>query len=211
VVITSGTRKSSNKIRGYWNRDLVVGNPDLKNPNAQLDIRNPTIHDYILDLVSTVDRYFDSPALHHFGGDEIALIWHTENDRKLLSTFFEWLKTVCCPPTKTLVMWDDPVTTTCTDQGNRISTDWVIQTWHNGVTQSVLDKGHRVIVSESETFYIGNANYDKISEFVFPENRNVLGFEVVWFTSERDDPYDLEQRWIVEPLRAASGIRRRLC
>lgn len=164
-------------------------------------------YDYIRDLVSTVDGYFGSD-LHHFGGDEVALIWHTDNDRKLLETFFEWLR-VDCSQNKTLIMWDDSVNTQSGDGLDGISTDWVIQTWHKGVAQSVLDKGHRVIVSESETFYIGNADYDKITEFVFPENRNVLGFEVVWFTSESDDPSNLEQSWIVEPLRAAAKIRRR--
>ncbi|EED23226.1 beta-hexosaminidase, putative [Talaromyces stipitatus ATCC 10500] len=197
-------------IWGYWKPDLIVGNPDLKHPNAQLDIRNPMIYDYIVDLVSTVDKYFLSKALHHFGGDEVALIWHTEDDSNLLTTFFKWLKTVCCP-SKTLIMWDDPAT----DEGdngnglNDISTDWVVQTWHNGVTQRVLDKGHRVIVSESNSFYIGNADYDKVSSFVFPVHPNVLGFEIVWFTSENDDPDDLDQNWIIEPLRAASRIRRK--
>ncbi|EEA21340.1 hypothetical protein TMatcc_009259 [Talaromyces marneffei ATCC 18224] len=193
-------------IWGFWKRDLVVGTPDLEKPNAQLDIRNRMTLDYIRDLVSTVDRYFDSPDLHHFGGDEVAMIWRTEDDRKLLTTFFDWLRTVCSP-NKSPIIWDDLIT----EPGNSlddISTDWVIQTWHDGVTQKVLEKGHRVIVSESDAFYIGNADYDKITEFVFPRHRNVLGFEVVWFTSEGDDPYDLEQRWIVEPLRAAAGIRR---
>lgn len=67
------------------------------------------VHGYIRDLVSTVDRYFESD-LHHFGGDEIALIWQTEVDRKLLATFFEWLKTIRCCQNKTLIMWDDSVT-----------------------------------------------------------------------------------------------------
>lgn len=198
----------TNCSRGLWKKDLVVGTPDLKHPNAQLDITKAETHDYIRDLVSTVDRYFGSD-LHHFGGDEVALIWNTENDRKLLTTFFEWLRTIPCCQHKTLILWDDPVTTEVGSGVDDISTDWVIQTWHNGVTKSVLEKGYRVVVSESETFYIGNADYERITNFVFPVHRNVLGFEVVWFTSESDDPSNLEQSWIVEPLRAAAEIRRR--
>lgn len=147
--------------------------------------------------------------MHHFGGDEVALVWHTDNDRKLLATFVEWLRTIPRCQQKTLILWDDPVTTELGNGVDDISTDWVIQTWHNGVTQSVLEKGYKVIVSESETFYIGNADYEKINKFMFPAHRNVLGFEVVWFTSERDDPSNLEQSWIIEPLRAAAQIRRR--
>ena len=66
------------------------------------------------------------------------------------------------------------------------------------MTQSVLDKGYRAIVSESETFYIGNTDWNKIDSFVFPDSKNVLGFEVevVRFISERDEPFDLEQRWL---------------
>jgi hexosaminidase len=72
----------------------------------------------------------------------------------------------------------------------------------------VLNKGHRVIVSESDTFYIGNADGDKISSFEFPDHGNVLGFELVWFTSEGDDPNDFRQSWVMDPIKAASQIRR---
>ncbi|VUC25822.1 unnamed protein product [Clonostachys rosea] len=192
-------------IWGLWNKDLVVGTPSLENPNAQLDIRQnkQETYDNVRSLVSTVDTYFGSP-LHHFGGDEVAYIWETEDDNALFNSFLNWLKTLA--PNKSLILWDDPLT----DEGKdvTISKDWIIQTWHNGVTQQVLNKGHPVIVSESETFYIGNADRDKISSFVFPDNPNVLGFELVWFTSEGDDPNDIHQNWIMEPIRAASEIRR---
>lgn len=79
-------------------KDPVVGSI----PNAQLDIRKPLVHYYIRDLVSTVDRYFESD-LYHLGGDEVALIWQTEVDRKLLAMFFEWLKTVRCCQNQTLI------------------------------------------------------------------------------------------------------------
>ena len=194
--------------RALWNKDLVVGTPDLKHPQAQLDIRQHRhqTYDHIASLVSTVDSYFRSP-LHHFGGDEVAYIWQTEDDNKLFERFLHWLKTLC-PPNKSLILWDDPLT----DKGKSIdlSKDWIIQTWHNGATQQVLDRGHRVIVSESDAFYIGNSDQQKISSFVFPKHSNVLGFEIVWFTSEGDDPDDIHQNWIMEPIRAASKIRRNL-
>lgn len=203
--------------RGVWNKDLVVGRPDLKRPQAQLDIRPHRHQTYnqIGGLISTIDQYFNSP-LHHFGGDEVAYIWHSEKDNKLFNTnihddnklfegFLRWLKHIC--PHKTLILWDDPLT----DEGKDISItkDWIIQTWHDGVTQDVLHKGHRVIISESSTFYVGNATQDRISSFNFPKDPNVLGFEVVWFTSEGDDPYDFNQSWVMEPIKAASQIRRR--
>ncbi|KAJ4381660.1 hypothetical protein N0V86_003024 [Didymella sp. IMI 355093] len=190
-------------IWGLWKQDLVVGTPDLKEPQAQLDIRQSQTYGHIASLVSTVDTYFKSP-LHHFGGDEVAYIWQTEDDNKLFETFLGWLKQL--EPNKTLILWDDPLT----DEGKSvsISKDWVIQTWHNGASQDVLNKGHRIIVSESDVFYIGNADCDKITSFKFPEDPNVLGFEVVWFTSEGDNPYDFRQSWVMEPIRAASKIRR---
>lgn len=186
-----------------WRKDLVVGPPDLKQPKAQLDIRQHQTYDHIASLVSTVDRYFRSP-LHHFGGDEVAYIWGTEDDNKLFETFLNWLKTL--EPNKTVVLWDDPLTDE--EKSINISKDWVIQTWHNGATQDVLNRGHRVIVSESNEFYIGNADSDKVSSFVFPDNSNILGYELVWFTSEGDDPYDFQQDWIMDPIKAASQIRR---
>ncbi|KAK7211086.1 hypothetical protein V2G26_018264 [Clonostachys chloroleuca] len=192
-------------IWGLWKEDLVVGAPNLQHPRAQLDIRQHRhqTYDHVGSLVSTVDRYFGSP-LHHFGGDEVAYIWETEDDNKLFETFLHWLKTLC--PTKSLILWDDPLT----DKGKSIdiSKDWIIQTWHNGATQEMLNRGHRVIVSESDTFYIGNADHNKISSFVFPNHPNVLGFEVVWFTSEGDDPNDFNKSWVMDPIRAASQIRR---
>ncbi|KAF3037807.1 hypothetical protein E8E12_005908 [Didymella heteroderae] len=190
-------------IWGLWKQDLVVGASDLAHPQAQLDIRQRHTYAHIASLVSTIDAYFGSP-LHHFGGDEVAYVWQTGDDNKLFETFLDWLKRL--EPNKTLILWDDPIT----DEGKDIdlSKDWVIQTWHNGSTQEVLDKSHRVIVSESDAFYIGNADEEKISGFEFPEDDKVLGFEVVWFTSEGDDPWDFRQNWVMEPIRAASKIRR---
>jgi hexosaminidase len=184
---------------------LVVGNPDLRNPEAQLDIRenNQRVYDAIRSLVSTINGYFGS-SMHHFGGDEVAYIWNTSDDNKLFNNFLNWLKTL--QPTKSVILWDDPLT----DSGKNIqlNKDWIIQTWHSGTTQRVLDKGHRVIVSESDAFYIGNADYNTVSSFKFPKDSKVMGFEVAWFTSQGDDPEDLEQSWITEPLRGASAIRR---
>jgi hexosaminidase len=182
---------------------LVVGTPDLKKPEAQLDIRQPQTYEYITSLVSTVDGYFRS-SLHHFGGDEVAYIWQTKDDNKLFESFLHWLKNL--QPKKSLILWDDPLT----DQEKKINIpkDWIIQTWHDGATQEVLNRGHRVIVSESDAFYIDNADYNKTSSFVFPDHHNVLGFEVVWFTSEEDNPYDFNQSRVMEPIKAASQIRR---
>ncbi|KAE8168543.1 putative beta-hexosaminidase [Aspergillus tamarii] len=195
-------------IWGLWKKDLIVGKPDLKRPQAQLDIRpqtQPQTYSYITNLISTIDQYFQFPPLHHFGADEVAYIWHTNNDNQLFESFLHWLRNLC--PSKSRIIWDDALT----DPGKRIvlDRDWIIQTWHNGVTQDVLDRGHRVIVSESDTFYIGNADADKLSAFQFPDHRNVLGFEVVWFTSEGDNPWDFRRSWVMEPIRAASKIRRR--
>jgi hexosaminidase len=182
---------------------LVVGKANLKRPDAQLDIRHRHTYDNIANLVSTVNSYFGSPV-HHFGGDEVAYIWETDDDNKLFETFLQWLKDLL--PSKSLILWDDPLTDE--EKTINLSKDWIIQTWHDGVTQKVLNKGHRVIVSESDTFYIGNADEDKITSFRFPDNPNVIGFEVVWFTSEGDDPYDFRKDWVMEPIKAASKIRR---
>ncbi|KAF4493570.1 glycoside hydrolase [Fusarium agapanthi] len=155
-------------------------------------------------LVSTVDGYFGSPY-HHFGGDEVAYMWNTKDDNKLFNTFLNWLKTLT--PKKSVVLWDDPLTDS--EKSITLAKDWIIQTWHKGTTQKILKKGHRVIVSESDTFYIGNADADKISKFVFPKDSKVLGFEIAWFTSQDDSPSDLDQDWILDPLKAASKIRRK--
>ncbi|KAH7090003.1 putative beta-hexosaminidase [Paraphoma chrysanthemicola] len=193
-------------IWGIWKQYLTVGTPDLKNPHAQLDIRQPQTFDYITSLVSTVNGDFKSPKYHHFGADEVAYMWHTKDDNKLFQSFLDWLKSLQGNNNKTLLLWDDPLTDP--EKHITLSKDWIIQTWHDGVTQAVLNKGHRVIVSENAAFYIDNADYNKTSSFVFPNHQNVLGFEVVWFTSEEDDPYDFNRSRVLEPLKAASEIRR---
>jgi hexosaminidase len=182
---------------------LVVGKPNLEHPNAQLDITKDATYDHVGSLIGTVDRYFGS-SIHHFGGDEVAYIWQTDDDNELVEMFLGWLKSLC--PSKMSIIWDDPVT----DKGKclNISKDWVVQTWHDGVTEEVLDRGHRVIVSEADSFYIGNSDYTKVSSFEFPAHRNVLGFEIVWFTSKRDNPTDIYQSWLMEPIKAASRIRK---
>ncbi|KAH7085741.1 putative beta-hexosaminidase [Paraphoma chrysanthemicola] len=190
-------------IWGVWKESLVVGRPNLKHPKAQLDIRQRHTYDNIANLVSTVNRYFGSPV-HHFGGDEVAYMWESEDDNKLFESFLHWLKGLL--PNKTLILWDDPLTDE--EKDINLTKDWVIQTWHDGATRPILDKGHRVIVSESDTFYIGNADEEKISSFEFPNHPNVLGYEVVWFTSEGDDPYDFHKAWVLDPIKAASKIRR---
>ena len=184
---------------------MVVGKPDLKSPEAQLDIRenNQQVYDTIRSLVSTVNGYFGS-SIHHFGGDEVGYMWNTTDDNKLFNNFLNWLKTL--EPTKSVILWDDPLTDS--EKNIQLDKDWIIQTWHKGTTQNILNKGHRVIVSESDAFYIGNADYDTVSSFKFPKDPKVMGFEVAWFTSQGDNPEDLDQSWIIEPLKAASKIRR---
>ncbi|PYI18879.1 putative beta-hexosaminidase [Aspergillus japonicus CBS 114.51] len=167
--------------------------PDLQHLVAQLDIRNAQLHAYIADLVTTVDQYFQSPHYHHFGADEVAYIWGSDDDNRLFANYLHWLR--CLRPNKSAIQID-------------LATDWIIQTWHSGVTQEVLRRGHRVIVSESDTFYIGNADADKISKFAFPDDANVLGFEVVWFISQGDDSWDFRQNWVMQPIKVAAQIRR---
>ncbi|RGP81364.1 beta-hexosaminidase 2 [Fusarium longipes] len=190
-------------IFGVWRKDLVVGKTSLDDPDAQLDIRQnrPKTAQFVSNLVSTFDKHFDSP-LHHFGGDEVAYFWNTKDDNKLFNTFLNGLPALS--PNKSHILWDDPLTDS--EKKISISKDWIIQTWHNGATQKVLKKGHRVIVSESNAFYIGNADADTISSFKFPNDPKVLGFEVVWFTSEDDDPNDYKKSWVMEPIKAASKL-----
>jgi hypothetical protein len=129
-----------------------------------------------------VNTYFGSP-LHRFGGDEVAYMWETAYNDKLFETFLEWLKDLS--PNKSLALWDDPIN----DEGKNvnISKEWVIQSLNNGVTQEVLSRNHRAIVSESDAFYMENADYEKIMSFAlpnnpivaFPDNHNVL--DLKWF------------------------------
>lgn len=143
--------------------------------------------------------------MHHFGADEVAYIWNTSDDNKLFENFLNWLPHLV--PGKSRIIWDDPLTDE--EKNVNLSKDWIVQTWHDGSTEDVLDKGHRVVVSEADAFYIGNASAKKIAGFSFPCSPNVLGFELVWFTSEGDNPEDWKESWVMEPIKAASRIRRR--
>lgn len=170
-----------------------------------MDIRKDKTHTAIASMVATIDKYFGGAPLHHFGCDEVAYVWDTHDDNALFQKFIKWLRSL--QPKKTRIMWDDPLT----DEGKNITVakDWVVQTWHNGVTQDVLDKGHRVIVSESAAFYIGNASPKTIRNFKFPDDPKVLGFEVVWFTSEDDGPDSFHEDWFLDPIRAAGRLRKK--
>ncbi|KAJ4128975.1 hypothetical protein NW768_007500 [Fusarium equiseti] len=191
-------------IFGVWKKDLVVGETSLDDPDAQLDIRKESTFKFASKLTYTMDKVFNS-SYYHFGGDEVAYMYKTKSDNTLFNTFLNRLPPLV--PNKTPVLWDDPLTDP--EKKITLSKDWVIQTWHNGVTNKILKKGHRVIVSEAETFYIGNADAEKIAKFKFPKDDKVLGFEVVWFTSEDDEVGDFKKSWVMEPIKAASKIRRK--
>jgi hexosaminidase len=115
-----------------------------------------------------VNTCFGSP-LHRFDGDEVACMWETAYNNKLFETFLKWLKDLSS--NKSLVLWDDPINDE--EKDVNISKEWVIQSWNNGVTQKVLNRNHRAIVSESDAFCIENAEYDKIMSFALPNNPNV--------------------------------------
>lgn len=189
---------------GVWKKDLVVGETSLDDPDAQLDIRKEKTFKFASNLVYTMDKVFNS-SYYHFGADEVEYFYNTKSDNTLFNNFLNRLPTLV--PTKTPIVWDDPLT----DPGKNIklSKDWVVQTWHDGATKKVLKKGHRVIVSELDAFYIGNADAEKIAKFKFPKDDKVLGFEVVWFTAEDDEVGDFKKSWVMEPIKAASKIRRK--
>jgi hexosaminidase len=136
----------------------------------------------------------------HFGGDEIAGTWPDKDHRKTIENFENvFLLNLSKAFNKKPVIWED----TITEKKASISREFVIQVWRNRSNLSlVLNKGFQTIVSTSDTWYIGNATPEKISAFVFPYNSLIKGAELVWFTSEGDDPYDVS--WL-EPVIKAAG------
>ncbi len=67
---------------------------------------------------------------------------------------------------------------------------YVIQVWKNeAALYTLLDLGYPNIVSIKDYFNIGGKYSPK--DFAFPDDSNILGYEVIWYTSESDNAYDV--------------------
>ncbi len=153
-------------------------------------------------LMDLMLEWFPDSKHIHFGGDEVVGHWPDQDAHSTQLRFHqEFQLSLARACGRTPILWSDPIT----DKNLPLSQDFIIQCWQNEATlANVLDRGYRAIASPSATWYVGNASPEGLRKACLPDHPNLLGAELVWFTSPADNPDDIE--WI-RPLIAAAGER----
>lgn len=147
--------------------------------NDEFDVSNPSVYILLTALFKEIIPLFSSSKYIHMGHDE------TSNSNTEIMKSLSFAKSISNMYGKTPIIWNDPITS----KNIRIN-NFIIQTWNNMESlNTVLSLNYKTIISVSDYWYIGG----KFSpnQFVFPNNPNIIGAELCWFTSESDDPTDL--------------------
>lgn len=171
--------------------------------SVELNLKNSDTFNFLGHLLTDIMSIFPGTTVH-LGGDEVACIWPDTNPSQTLTNFYnQFLLNQAKSRTKKLTIWQDPVT----DKKVIVDKSFTIQVWKDYPSlQTVLYAGYNIIVSNSDTWYIGNCTQDKLNKFVFPQlngkiDPKIKGAELVWFTSERDNPCDID--WVKDTIIAA--------
>jgi hypothetical protein len=158
----------------------------LKGFDDELDLSNPKVFTILDKLFTEFIPIFNTSEYVHFGHDESANI-PTEIIKSL--TFAAGIATKY---NKTPIVWDDPITDKRIRQPP--CQPFIVQVWQDiEALYIILNLEYKTIVSISKNFYIGN-DVGTPKDFDFPDNENIIGFEICWFTSESDDTNDVS--WI---------------
>jgi hexosaminidase len=186
---------------GYFFPKIVSGRFDRNNPVAEFNLTYPDTYRILAHfLVEFMPLFSDGRV--HLGADEVSGSWPDSNPNQTFTNFENiFILNLVKAFKKTPILWEDPIT----EKGLAISKEFTIQLWRDSTSvSSMLSKGYKTIISTANTWYIGNATPEKINAYTFPNNSLLKGAELVWFTSQGDDPNDLS--WLVPVIRAA-GIK----
>lgn len=188
-----------------WQRafpNAVLHHPCLPNSAPEFNLADAAIITLLKDFIADMLELFSACSHFHLGGDEVAMVWPDTNPHQTLQRFYAHdLLSLLQTNNRSMIVWDDLVS----EKGLVLPSEMTIQVWRDTANlMGILSSGHKVILSTSPTWYVGNATPEKLQSAPIPDHPNLLGTELVWFTSPSDDPHNLE--WL-EPLIAAQGQR----
>ncbi len=159
--------------------------PEIMNSNYsdEFNMNNENVYKYLNDLFSEVLPLTTSKYTH-MSNDEIS-----QPDSEIIKSL-DFALIQADNHYKTPIIWDDSITQNDID----VDKEFIIQAWHNNVTNDLIKKKYKVLVSEMDYWYIGGLHDMEIKDFVFPKSDYILGAELVWFTNSSDDPLDID--WV---------------
>lgn len=145
----------------------------------EFDLSNPAVYILLTSMFKEMTPLFNTSKYIHMGHDEVS------NTKTEIVKSLSFAKNIATQYNKTPIIWNDPITS----KGVRTN-NFIIQSWDSVESlNTVLSLNYKTIVSVSDYWYIGG-KYSP-NRFVFPNNSNIIGAELCWFTSESDDPSDL--------------------
>jgi len=169
---------------GAWSKAY----PELMLPGVtdEFDVSNPMVFELMDKLFEEFFPLFSDAPFIHMGHDEIA----NTQDESVKSLNFAYKQAIKYQ--RKPIIWNDLITDKNIRQPKCLP--YVIQVWTNQeALDTILELGYPNIVSIADYFYIGN-DVSSPKHFVFPDDPNIIGFEVVYFSSITDDPNDVE--WV---------------
>ena len=198
---------------GAWNK--IYHHLMVDWTTDEFNMTNPYVYKYLTKLFNEIIPVFwdYDPVCKfiHMGHDEIS----SPKDYILPSLSYAYK--IANTYNKTPIIWNDPITSKNIKQNEIIQhytltkkrypkywDHWnclnmnkdelfIIQVWDSMKSLNyILSLNYKTIISVSKYWYIGGESSP--SNFIFPINDNIIGAELCWFTSESDDPNDLE--WI---------------
>jgi len=151
----------------------------------ELDLSNPKVFPLLDKLFTDFIPIFNKSEYIHFGHDE------SSNQPSELIKSLTFAAGTATKYNKIPIVWDDVFTDARLRQPK--CKPIVVQVWQDSESLDIiLNLEYRAIVSIADYFYLGGKYSPK--DYVFPNNENIIGFEVVFFTSESDDNEDVS--WI---------------
>jgi len=152
----------------------------------ELDLNNRNVFHLLKKIFYEFIPIFNTTKFVHFGHDE------SSNTKTQLTRSLKFSLNIANKYKKIPIVWDDIITNFKLNKSKYKS--FILQVWQNiDAMNNALDLEYETIISLADYFYIGN-DISSPKNFIFPDNKNIIGFEVVWFTSEGDDENDVS--WI---------------
>ncbi|KAK0385740.1 hypothetical protein NLU13_6917 [Sarocladium strictum] len=158
----------------WWSNDNWPLHTAVQPNPGQLDVLNPDTYDHVRKVYSELSKRF-TDDFFHVGGDELQTNcfnfsktirdWFEEDDSRTYSDLNQyWLdhalpiftsKNVTGGKNRRLIMWED-VLLSPNSPAHDVPKDVILQAWNEGPVhvQNITARGHDVIVSSSEFFYL---------------------------------------------------------
>jgi len=186
-------------------------------PAGQLNHNNPLTYTVVHELFQEISTVFPDSFIH-IGSDEInANCWVAfnvcKNTKEADALYLSYIENIngyiFNTLNKNVIAWDDSV-----NMGLAVPKNIIIEVWHEGIVQQVLNKGYQVIIANYDTNYLdcGLPNFitggpswcggikswwDIYSnpDFVGVSAPQVIGGEVAMWTESVDDTNIISTIW----------------